>query len=168
MVGIGQVRGRQWDSRKCYNKSLELAKKRKELPQTMEVGKMSKGPMETNIDLRLQENESTGGLVEELVDVQMDPKEPSRIIKISKGLNMELAQQLTEFLRHNQDVFAWTHAYMKGIHPEIMCHLLNIDLQAKPVHPKQRELDVNHYKALQNEVDRLLKIGFIRESYYPN
>ena len=24
------------------------------------------------------------------------------------------------------------------------------------------------YKALQDEVDRLLKIGFIKESYYPN
>ena len=32
-----QVRGRQWDSRECYNKSLELAEKRKELPQTIEV-----------------------------------------------------------------------------------------------------------------------------------
>ena len=27
-----QVRGRQWDSRECYNKSLDLAKKKKELP----------------------------------------------------------------------------------------------------------------------------------------
>ena len=32
MAGMGQVRGRQWDSRECHNKSLELAEKRKELP----------------------------------------------------------------------------------------------------------------------------------------
>ena len=31
---------------------------------------------------------------------------------------------------------------------------------------KQRELDTEHYKALQDEVDRLLKIRFIRESNY--
>ena len=49
-MGIGQVRGRQWDSRECCYKSLELAKKRKELPQIMEVEKMSKESMETNID----------------------------------------------------------------------------------------------------------------------
>ena len=35
VVGTGQVRERQWDSRECYNKSLELTDKRKELPQTM-------------------------------------------------------------------------------------------------------------------------------------
>ena len=46
-VGIGQVRGRQWESRECDNKLLELAEKRKELPQTIEVEKTSKGPMET-------------------------------------------------------------------------------------------------------------------------
>ena len=36
---------------------------------------------------------------------------------------------------------------MVGIHPEVMCH---------------------RYKALQDEVDHLLKIGFIRESYSPD
>ena len=78
---------------------------------------MSKGSMETNIDPRLQEDESTTGLVKELVNVQVNPNEPSRVIKIGKGLNKELAQQLIEFLCHNQDVFAWTHADMIGIHP---------------------------------------------------
>ena len=94
---------------------------------------MRKGLMETNIDPHLKEDESTVGLVEELVDIQVDPNEPMRVIKIGKGLNNELAQHLTEFRRHNQDVFAWTHVDMIGIHPEIMCHWLNIDPQAKPM-----------------------------------
>ena len=67
----------------------------------MEVERRSRRPMETNIDLRLQEDESTAGLVEELIAVQVDPNEPSSIIKIGKGLNNELAQQVTEFLCHN-------------------------------------------------------------------
>ena len=98
----------------------------------MEVEKTSKGLMETNINPRLQEDESTTGPVDKLVDVYLDPNEPGSVIKIGKGLNQELAQQLTEFLRC-QDVFAWTHADMIGIHPEIICHWLNIDPQAKPV-----------------------------------
>ena len=77
--------------------------------------------METNIHPHLHEDESTAEPVEELVDVQVDPNEPTCVIKIGEGLNKELAQQLTEFLRHNQDVFAWTHADMIGIHPEITC-----------------------------------------------
>ena len=35
----------------------------------MEVEKISKGLMETNIDPRLQEDESTTGLVKELVNI---------------------------------------------------------------------------------------------------
>ena len=58
------------------------------------------------------------------------------------------------------------HADMIVIHLEIMCHRLNIDPQEKPVYQKRIALDANHYKALQDEVDYLLKIGFIRESYY--
>ena len=100
----------------------------------MEVEKTRKWPMETNINPRLQEDESTAGPFEELVDVQVDPNEPSRVIKSGKGLSKELAQQLIEFLCHNQDVFAWMHVNIVGIQLEIMCHWLNIDPQAKPVH----------------------------------
>ena len=57
----------------------------------MEVEKTSRGPMETNIDPRLQKDESIAGLVEELVDVQVHPNEASRVIKISKRLSNELA-----------------------------------------------------------------------------
>ena len=83
--------------------------------------------METNIDSRLQEDESTAGPIEELTEIQVDPNEPNRVIKIEKGLKEELVQQFVEFLFLNQDVFAWTHADMVGIHPEGMCHRLNID-----------------------------------------
>ena len=65
--------------------------------------------------------------MEELIEIQMDPNEHSRVVKFGKGLKGELGQQLVEFLSLNQDVFAWTHVDMVGIHPEIMCHRLNID-----------------------------------------
>ena len=65
--------------------------------------------------------------MEELTEVQVDSNEPSHVVKICKGLKKELAQQFAKFLSLNQDVFVWTHADMVGIHPEVMCHLLNID-----------------------------------------
>ena len=48
--GTRQVWGSQYDSRECYNKSLKLAEKEKKLPQIMEVGMPSMGPIEVNID----------------------------------------------------------------------------------------------------------------------
>ena len=99
----------------------------------MEVEKVSKGPIETNIDPRLQEEESITGPIEILVEISMGPTEPSRVIKVGKGLSDKLAKKLTDFLLKNQDVFSWTHTDMVGIHPEIMCHRLIIDPQAKPM-----------------------------------
>ena len=73
-MGIGQVQGRQRNSRDCYDKLLELAEMEPELPQEMEVKKTSRGLMETNIDPRLQEDESTTGPMEELIEIQVGPK----------------------------------------------------------------------------------------------
>ena len=55
----------------------------------------------------------------------------------------------------------WIHAVMVGIYPKFICHRLNINPQVKPMHQKQRALDADRYKALQDELDRLLKIWFI-------
>ena len=55
---------------------------------------------------------------------------------------------------------------MVRIHLDVMHNQLNIDPQAKPICQKQIVLNANRYKALQEEVNRLLRIGFIRESYY--
>ena len=79
---ICQVLGQQRDSKECYDKSLELAKMEPELPQAMEIEKTSQGPMETNIDPRLQEDESTVRALEELTEIQVDPNEPNYVVKI--------------------------------------------------------------------------------------
>ena len=63
------------------------------------------------------------------------------------GLKKKLAQQFAEFLSFNQDVFAWTHADMVGIHRKVMCHQLNVNPQVKPVRQKWKTLYVNRYKA---------------------
>ena len=47
--------------------------------------------MDTNIDHLLQEDESTTRPVEELTEIQVDPNEPCRVVKIGKGLKKELA-----------------------------------------------------------------------------
>ena len=75
--------GKQYDTRECYNKSLELSKKERKLPQMMEVGKVSEGPMETNVDLRLKEKESTSGLIKELVEIQVDPKKRAELSSLT-------------------------------------------------------------------------------------
>ena len=91
--------------------------------------------METNINPHLQEDESTMRPVEELTEIQMDPNEPSRVVKIKKRVK-EGTSIVVHKISLNQYVFGWTLEEMVGIHPEVMCHRLNIHPQAKPVRQK--------------------------------
>jgi len=56
---------------------------------------------------------------------------------------------------------------MPDICPSIICHELNVDPCFKPVTQNKRTLGVERAKAVSDEVDKLLKIGSIREVQYP-
>ncbi|RVW22433.1 hypothetical protein CK203_099235 [Vitis vinifera] len=46
-------------------------------------------------------------------------------------------------LRQNYDVFAWAHSDMKGIHPSIASHKLNVLPTARPIRQSQRGIEVS-------------------------
>ena len=64
------------------------------------------------------------------------------------------------------DIFAWSHEDMLGIDPRIMCHRLTIDKGHKPVKQKRRVFNQERYKTIYDEVDKLLKAGFINKVNY--
>ncbi|KAJ4715162.1 Retrovirus-related Pol polyprotein from transposon opus [Melia azedarach] len=67
-----------------------------------------------------------------------------------------------------RDVFAWSHSDMPGISPSIISHRLNVDSIHRPVRQKRRAFNQERYDAIEEEVDKLLRAGFIRESQYPD
>jgi hypothetical protein len=73
---------------------------------------------------------------EDLVEVAIDG--PDRVVRIGSQLSEGLKTELSEFLKKNLDVFAWSHEDMPGIDPAIISHRLNIDPAAKPVKQKKR------------------------------
>ena len=93
--------------------------------------------------------------------VSVDKHDSSRLLKIGSQLKTELKDQLIDFLRHNLDVFAWTHADMTGIFPDIACHALNIDPTKVPVKQKKRTMGAERSAALEEEVKNLLANNFI-------
>lgn len=56
---------------------------------------------------------------------------------------------------------------MLGIDLVHVAHHLNIDPTFPPVKQKQRRFAPERNKAISDEVDRLLEIGFIEECFYP-
>ncbi|XP_074346814.1 uncharacterized protein LOC141685617 [Apium graveolens] len=82
-------------------------------------------------------------------------------------LPQKLREVLSIFLLANLDVFAWRHSDMVGIDSEVMCHRLNIDPKHKGIRQKCRAISRERVVVLAEEVDRLLDVGLIRESFYP-
>lgn len=124
---------------------------------------------ETDFDLdpRMPLPTQKTGPAEDTLSIEIDPSNPEKVLKIGSQLKPDLQKMLTEFLKNNLDVFAWSHADMVGIDPRVMCHRLNIDHTKKGTRQKRRPVIGERAEALQEEVDRLLEVGLIKESFYP-
>ncbi|RVW13922.1 hypothetical protein CK203_089964 [Vitis vinifera] len=75
---------------------------------------------------------------------------------------------MQNILRQNHDIFAWAHSDMKGIHPSIASHRLNVFSTARPVRQRIRRFHPDRQRVIRNEIDKLLEAGFIREVSYPD
>ena len=85
------------------------------------------GPLDDTIDPRSSNEEATTGPREDLVDLLVDNKEPTKVLKVMKTLSSKLREAISTFLKENLDVFTWKHSDMEGIHLAVMCHHLNLD-----------------------------------------
>jgi len=96
--------------------------------------------------------------------ITVDIHDSNRVLKIGFQLGPEQKTQLMDFLHSNLDVFAWTHANMTCISPEIACHALNINPSKVPVKQKKQSMGTERSAALDEEVKNLLANDFIYES----
>ncbi|KAL0413141.1 UNVERIFIED_CONTAM: Transposon Ty3-G Gag-Pol polyprotein [Sesamum radiatum] len=74
---------------------------------------------------------------------------------------------LVAFLQENINAFAWDAADMCEINPEIMVHRLNVDPSMRPVKQKKTIFGNERSQAIKEEVEKLLRINYIRPVQYP-
>ncbi|CAA0843034.1 Uncharacterized mitochondrial protein AtMg00860, partial [Striga hermonthica] len=79
----------------------------------------------------------------------------------------ELRGQLVELLREFRDIFAFPPEELTGIDPEVMEHKLNVDPLKKTVKQRLRHHGAEIDKAIEVEVDKLLKAKHIKEIQFP-
>ena len=103
---------------------------------------------------------------EELEPVSLDD-DPEYLAYIGSKLAEDLKSLLTQFLRHNRDVFAWQQSDMGGIDPTVITHRLNTNPSFKQIKQKRRSFAPERQKAINEEVSKLLQAGAIREVEYP-
>jgi hypothetical protein len=106
-----------------------------------------------------------GEPVEELENFELgDSKQKFRV---GSQLSTEIKKALVAFLRQNEDVFAWSHEDMPRIPPSVIVHRLMVDPSHQPVKQRRRSFAPKRNQAVAEEVQKLLKAGFIREVDFP-
>ena len=157
LTGVGQVRGDQKKARTCYVSST----KGKRMEETLSIA-------EKAIHKSLAEEIARKPQpVEELEAVHLSDTDPEKLAYVGTQLSELTKEEIVNCLKQNLDVFAWTPKDMPGISPNVICHHLNVDPQYKPVRQKKRNIAPDRLLALEEEIDKLLKAGFIREVLYP-
>ena len=118
-----------------------------------------------NIDdcRQLKDEKRRGKPTEDLIPIHLDPEDPTKVTYIDASLQGPWKEKLTKFLHKNSDVFAWTAADMPCIDPQLITHKLNMDLLRKLIKQKKRSFAPGRQKAIKQEVEKLLKAGFIEE-----
>ena len=149
--GVGMVRGDQRVARECYSASVK-----QKVVDNINLGKLD---MRDEVNTRPEPSEK-------LEPVRIDDN-PEHLAYIGSRLAEDLRHPLIHFLKQNKDVFAWKQEDMGGIDTTIITHRLNVSPSFKPVKQKRRSFAPKRQKAINEEVDKLLQEGAIREVEYP-
>lgn len=145
---VGVVKGDQRMARSCNATATK---------ETLQV---------TLFDNRGDSRKGRQKLVEALEEVVIKQDGLSKIVKIVSNLSSGLKDEQIECLRSYVDVFTWSHEDMPGIDPKIACHKLEIRKGERPMKQKRRCFNQERYEAINIEVEKLLRAGFIREARY--
>ncbi|XXG76867.1 hypothetical protein AAC387_Pa08g1140 [Persea americana] len=86
-----------------------------------------------------------------------------RPVFISKNIKDDELPEYNAFLHEFVDCFAWSYAEMPCLDPKITIHKLNLRKDIKPVKQGQRRFCPDVMDKIEQEVQKLKNVGFIRE-----
>ena len=93
--------------------------------------------------------------------------DPERFFQIGSELPPQEKSALIDFLRRNEDVFAWDPYEAPGVDSDLICHHLNVNPAITPKKQPPRRPSKEHADAVREEVAKLKKAGAIKEVFYP-
>ena len=100
--------------------------------------------------------------LEEINLAEEDNVPKPKTVLIAKDMLLADKQRLVTLLKQYKDVFAWSFEDMKGLDPAFCQHQINLHKDAKPVQQRRYRLNPNYAIKVKEEIDKLLKVGFIR------
>ncbi|KAH7834736.1 hypothetical protein Vadar_019075 [Vaccinium darrowii] len=104
---------------------------------------------------------------EEVISINLKNENNPHMVQIGSGLTPEEFKAHSDLLKEFEDVFAWSHADMPGIDPEIVEHRIPLYPDAKPVKQKLRKMRPDWVLEIKKEVQRQIDAGFLMVTEYP-
>ncbi|GJS19661.1 hypothetical protein Tco_0448293 [Tanacetum coccineum] len=103
---------------------------------------------------------------EERIKVTIHPEYLEQTISIGSTLTNEGRKALYDLLRRGLNLFTWKPADMTRVLRHIAEHRLNIREGCSPVRQKKRSQAPERNKAIQEEVEKLVDVGIMKEVHY--
>ena len=69
---------------------------------------------------------------------------------------------MIKLLHEYKDVFAQSHEEMEGLDPKFYQHQINLVTDVKLVQQRRYRMNLNYAVRVKDEIDKLLRVGFIR------
>ncbi|CAL2228365.1 unnamed protein product [Prunus armeniaca] len=101
-----------------------------------------------------------------LQEINLGTEEDPRPTFISALLKGPLKNELVALLQEFKDCFAWHYHEMPGLDRELVEHKLPIKEGYLPVKQARRRMSMDTELKVKEEIERLLKAGFIRPAIY--
>ncbi|GKA60386.1 reverse transcriptase domain-containing protein [Tanacetum coccineum] len=105
-------------------------------------------------------------VLEEKINIAIHPEYPEQTVAIGSTLTEKERKKLCSLLKQNLDIFAWRPADMTGVPRNIAEHRLNIREGYSLVRQKKRGQAPKRNKAIQEEVEKLVDAGIMKEVHY--
>ncbi|XP_073309956.1 uncharacterized protein [Primulina huaijiensis] len=156
---VGDVRGDQKISQKCYVEEVRVEQKSAKIEHTSRPE--SRGFDQLHL-IEEAEEVTSKDVCEELI---LNP--PSGVVRIAQTLEEPLKEQLVRCLEKNKDVFAWCPSKLQGVRREVMEHKMNVLNECRPVIQKKRHFGPENDAIIKEQMQDLLRVGHIQEIYFP-
>nr|XP_025661621.1 uncharacterized protein LOC112757229 [Arachis hypogaea] len=151
---VGTIHGDREVAAECDNTSQALRKKSRD----------AAGVFLADLDAR-QDGQPRPEPEGDMEKLQIGPTKDEYTF-INRNFPYDLKEELSQLLKQNRDLFAFTPADMPGINPDLMSHRLAVDPKAKPIAQRRRKMSPDRATEVKKQVKALLEANFIRELPY--
>ena len=77
-------------------------------------------------------------------------------------MNAENKTAMITLLNEFRDIFSWSYEDMRGLDPQLYQHQIHLSKDAKLVAQRRYRMNPNYAAKVKEEIDKLLRVGFIR------